>query len=242
MGICANKQSKRDVPPTGSKPQLKKQNTSHSQMSTVPELFQDMPEWDGERYKGEGIKRMKGYKCDIPINELYKIREDFWITKFKTGLIWKSLRQACTMDDVRACNIIHSLGLRTVSGCLNELADGKGNYYRIPNFCINDPYFEKIISNEDTYYNYDRVSNLIKFYVYDLYNNKKIMLETMDNITGKELKDLYCKKADINFNGKSYKIKLFFGGAEILNEHMLFKHNVKNDYTVQIMIFPENGE
>ena len=26
--------------------------------------FKDMPEWEGERYKGEGLKRMKGYKCE----------------------------------------------------------------------------------------------------------------------------------------------------------------------------------
>jgi len=27
---------------------------------------------------GEGIKRMKGYKCKLPLDELNKLREQFW--------------------------------------------------------------------------------------------------------------------------------------------------------------------
>ena len=32
--------------------------------------FPDMEEWPGKKYKGKVIKRMKGYKCDLPINKL----------------------------------------------------------------------------------------------------------------------------------------------------------------------------
>ena len=32
--------------------------------------FPDMEEWPGERYKGIGIKRMRGYKCSLPIDKL----------------------------------------------------------------------------------------------------------------------------------------------------------------------------
>ena len=39
--------------------------------------FPDMPEWEGEKYKGIGIKRMKGYKCDLKIDELTKERDKF---------------------------------------------------------------------------------------------------------------------------------------------------------------------
>ena len=31
--------------------------------------FPDMEEWEGERYKGIGIKRMKGYKCTLQIDK-----------------------------------------------------------------------------------------------------------------------------------------------------------------------------
>ena len=34
--------------------------------------YPDMEEWEGDKYKGIGIKRMKGYKCDLPIDKLIK--------------------------------------------------------------------------------------------------------------------------------------------------------------------------
>ena len=37
--------------------------------------YPDMEEWKGDKYKGIGIKRMKGYKCDLPIDKLNKIEE-----------------------------------------------------------------------------------------------------------------------------------------------------------------------
>lgn len=61
--------------------------------------FADMPEWEGERYRGVGIKQMKGYKCTLPIDELYKLREEFWNWRLKDKIIWRHLRQACIMDD-----------------------------------------------------------------------------------------------------------------------------------------------
>ena len=36
--------------------------------------FPDMPEWEGNRYTGIGLKYMKAYKCDLPTDELDKIR------------------------------------------------------------------------------------------------------------------------------------------------------------------------
>lgn len=50
---------------------------------------------------------MKGYKCDLPIDELNKLRCEFWCksllklaTKVKEDSpIWKQIRQACIMDE-----------------------------------------------------------------------------------------------------------------------------------------------
>jgi hypothetical protein len=65
----------------------------------VDPKFKDMPEWEGDRYRGEGVKRMKGYKCEMQIDVLNQLREDFWSSKVKEKMIWKHLRQACLMDD-----------------------------------------------------------------------------------------------------------------------------------------------
>ena len=61
--------------------------------------FRNMPEWEGERFRGEGVKRMKGYKCDLNIDVLNRLREDFWGERMREKAIWRNIRQACLMDD-----------------------------------------------------------------------------------------------------------------------------------------------
>ena len=61
--------------------------------------FDDMPEWDDERYSGIGIKRLKGYKCVLPIDSLNQLREEFWNSKIKESFIWRNIKQACIMDE-----------------------------------------------------------------------------------------------------------------------------------------------
>jgi hypothetical protein len=60
--------------------------------------FFDFPEWEGERYSGVGIKRMKGYKCDLPIDELNNLRDEFWESKIKINTFWRNIRQGCILD------------------------------------------------------------------------------------------------------------------------------------------------
>jgi hypothetical protein len=77
-------------------------NNSHQLSNIILSLdpkFKDMPEWDGDRYKGEGIKRMRGYICDLQIDKLNELRDEFWSNKIKERLIWRQLRQAVYMDD-----------------------------------------------------------------------------------------------------------------------------------------------
>jgi hypothetical protein len=136
------------------------------------------------------------------------------------------------MDEVRARSILHAYCLSTVRGCLNELQDTLGKIYRVPNYCINDPYFEKTIKAEDP----TRAGFNIKVKLYDLYNNKITNLDINDNISGEELKRKFC---DINSIRDYNSIRAFFGGTEILNETSLYRYNVKNNYTI-IMTISKN--
>jgi hypothetical protein len=63
-----------------------------------------------------------------------------------------------------------------------------------------------------------------------LYENKKTNFDCVDSMTGKELKDKY------NETMKSEEdMRLFFGGAEIRDEHKLYQHNLKDEYIIQIL-------
>lgn len=73
----------------------------------------------------------------------------------------------------------------------------------------------------------------IKVYMFDLYENKKYKTDLMAYSKGSDLKNKICDFSKIN--PKNYKIRLFFGGAEILDEHKVYQHNIKDGYTIQIM-------
>ena len=119
-------------------------NPSYEQQK---EEFPDMPEWDGDRYTGIGIKKMRGYKCDLPIDELNKKRDEFWDLRngrespnYKT---WQNINQACVYDELRANMLLEECALTTFKGCINHIVDQEGNHYHVPNYCVNDPFFER---------------------------------------------------------------------------------------------------
>ena len=197
--------------------------------------FPDMEEWEGERYKGIGIKKMKGYKCNLQIDKLNQKRDEFWNKKNSHGTpnykTWRIINQACVYDEYRANVLLEEYNLTTFNGCINHIVDKKGNHYNIPNYCINDPYFEKEYKIKENVEKKD-----LKINLYEVANNTNTILEINNLITGLELKKLFCKKNNISFD--DYNIRMFFSGMEISNEHFLYQYNIKNDFKIQVMRVP----
>ena len=197
--------------------------------------FPDMEEWEGERYKGIGIKRMKGYKCNLQIDKLNQKRDEFWNKRNAHGnpnyKIWRVINQACVYDEYRANVLLEEYNLTTFEGCINHIVDKKGQHYIIPNYCINDPYFEKeYIINENI------TKKKIKVNLYEVANNTNTILEVNNLITGEELKKLFCKKNNISYD--DFRIRMFFAGIEISNEHFLYQYNIKDEFKIQVMRVP----
>ena len=67
---------------------------------------------------------------------------------------------------------------------LKYLYDLKGNLYRIPNWCFNDPYFQKEYKEVDQ----DLAIN-INIVISETYTNKTFNLAVHQLITGYELKE-----------------------------------------------------
>ncbi|MCQ2816058.1 MAG: hypothetical protein MJ252_02220 [archaeon] len=98
--------------------EVKKQNKSDSlsQMdlnqleSEMRKEYPDMKEWKGERYTGIGIKKMKGYKCNLPIDKLNQKRNEFWHSKSKLDPVqkkmWRIINQACVYDECKEIFLI----------------------------------------------------------------------------------------------------------------------------------------
>ena len=145
---------------------------------------EDMEEIKENIYVGIGIKRMKGYKCDLKINELNQLREKFWKIKTnhcnKNWVVWGNIKRAVEYDESRSSLILREYGIKPVNGCINHLVDSKGNYYKIPNYSINDPYFEKIIVDVK---NIKEEKIKIKFYGW-----KNLEIEINNKLQGKDVK------------------------------------------------------
>ena len=217
----------------------KKKNFSEDAIDSIIDQqkneFPDMPEWDGDRYTGIGIKKMKGYKCDLPIDKLNKKRDEFWDLKNSRDndnyKIWRVINQACVYDELRANMLLEEYGLTTESGCINHIIDQDGNHYHIPNYCINDPFFErqyKVKKNIE--------EKKVKIKLFEPTGNINEEQTVNNTMTGKELKEFFKKEHNI---GDNFNLRLFFGGMEIKDDHFLYQHHLKNGYKIQVMKLPK---
>ena len=93
--------------------------------------FPDMEEWPGDRYKGIGIKRMKGYKCTLPINELNEMRENFWTTKIEENSKWRIIQQICVFDEERANLTLGHYNFQVAENCVNHIIDNHGKHVEL---------------------------------------------------------------------------------------------------------------
>lgn len=99
MGTCQNN----SVIEINSNKRRPNESNSNSHLDSGKILqdseFPNMKEWGGKRFKGIGIKEMKGYKCSLPIDELNHKRGEFWRAKCSTSHTWQYIQQACIYDE-----------------------------------------------------------------------------------------------------------------------------------------------
>ena len=200
----------------------------------INETFYDMEEIEGDIYVGNGIKRMKAYKCDLTIDELNKRKEKFWntVTDCNNNKNWKNwniIRRAITYDEIRGSILLNEYDIKCKNGCIDHLIDKEGNEYKVPNYCINEPYFERELGKEDIK---DDINNII-FYGNYKGNIFNFDFKVSNKLTGKELKNIIKNKRELDINTN---IRLFEKGFEIKDEDYLYQHKLNNNSNVLLVI------
>ena len=200
----------------------------------INEKFYDMEEIEGDIYVGNGIKRMKAYKCDLTIDELNKRKEKFWntVTDCNNNKNWKNwniIRRAITYDEVRGSILLNEYDIKCKNGSIDHLIDKEGNEYKVPNYCINEPYFERELGKEDIK---DDINNII-FYGNYKGNIFNFDFKVSNKLTGKELKNIIKNKRELDINTN---IRLFENGFEIKDEDYLYQHKLNNNSNVHLVI------
>lgn len=61
-------------------------------------------------------------------------------------------------------------------------------------------------------------------------------VEISNLATGIDLKNEFMLRS--NLNRDEYRLRLFFSGNEIKDDHLLFQYNLEDDYKIQVMKSP----
>ena len=208
-------------------------NYVKKEMNVNIDYNNDLEYWEGERYSGFGIRRMKAYKSNLKIDELKKIRKFFWKSKLKKNnenmSNWSKIQKAIEMDEPRDIHYLKNFGIEPINGCINELKDKNGNIYKIPNYCINEPYFEREMKS----HNENQIENEKKeIRIYRYGNHEPFYLKVSFDITGRDLKKECLKHEKLN---EDTKIRLFICGIEIKDEQYLSQHNISEDKPIYLI-------
>ena len=240
MGICGTSSNKdiktKQIIQINQSSIIKEKNNNENQSEIKEEedeRFKDMPEWGNNIMKGFGIKQMPGYKCDLKIDELIELRDQFWASRQTHKIQWKNIHQACVYDHIKAEEYLYKNNIKTLDGCINQCVDAYGNIYKVPNFCINDPYFELELLPKDNSHNEE-----IEITLFDIINQKNIKLKVNESEKGSDIIKKYAEKNNIDLNDNV--IRLLFGGGIIKDDDTLYQHKVKNGFSIQICVSKKN--
>lgn len=187
-------------------------------------------------YVGEGIKKMKGYICQIEEDDLKKKRNDFWSSRFEGNEeIWCLLQSFCTGEFTYSelPELIKSTGLTTYAGCINVLYDSKGNLYEIPNYCIHDPSVWDIpkLCIEEPKEMIIKVRLRIVATDYILQVSNKDSISNLKRHLQKEINKLQPGSVQ-----GIELLRLFYRGSELKDKDKIFMHNLENDSIILGMI------
>ena len=73
----------------------------------------------------------------------------------------------------------------------------------------------------------------LKIIVHDVYANKKINFEFSDDVKIIDIKRIFA--VDCNIDLVNVKLRILFGGNELMDENFLYQYNIKDDYIIQVL-------
>jgi len=207
--------------------------SSYDNNSESSNEFKDFEEYDN-KYIGEGIKKIKSYKCPIPYNKLNELREKFWKSKKTNKYIWKVIRECCETDNETAAILLEAAECDCKENLTRVfLISNPDKIFRVPNFCVTDPMFERDYENLKKIHAKDKEKN-IKITCFYMMMNKNVALDVTNKNKVIDVKKKFADKMGINMD--NYKIRFLFKGQELIDENLLCYNNIENESKIQVMV------
>ena len=184
---------------------------------------------------GEGIKKIPSYKCTMPFDQLNKLRESFWKSRKRYKVLWEVLKECCETDSDTAEILLEAATMACLEGNLRKVffLSNPDFIFRVPNFCICDPVFERDYDILKIKYK-DLKEKNITIIIYYLEKNKNIKIETTNKNKIKNIKKNFADLIKINFD--NYKIRFLYKGLELLDENLLCYNEVENMSKIQAIV------
>ena len=203
-------------------------------ISNSETLFKDMPESKSGRYIGKGIKHIPNYVCHLPIDKLDEFREQFWASRNQLDTIWLILRKCCEVDGEEAKKLLELNNQIILEKDMRQTySKYQPNFiYHIPNFCVEDPFYEKDFDGYEKLYDTVDDAN-IKITVCYYNDGKQYQMKIRNKCTGFDLKHKFGKI--INLNTKANVMRVLYKGQEIEDTHCMYYHGLVQDSFVYIL-------
>ena len=171
----------------------------------------------------------------MPYDHLNKMRESFWNSKKRYKVLWGVLKECCETDSDTALILLEAATMECLEGNLRKVyfISNPDYIFRVPNYCICDPVFERDYDTIKDKCNNEEEKN-ISIFLYYLDKNETIKIETTNKALVKDIKKIFAKK--INIDLLKYKIRLLFKGLELLDDNLLCYNDVNNLSKIHVMV------
>ena len=171
----------------------------------------------------------------MPFDQLNKLRESFWKSRKRYKVLWEVLKECCETDSDTAEILLEAATMACLEGNLRKVffLSNPDFIFRVPNFCICDPVFERdydILKIKCK----DLKEKNITIIIYYLEKNKNIKIETTNKNKIKNIKKNFADLIKINFD--NYKRRFLYKGLELLDENLLCYNEVENMSKIQAIV------
>ena len=210
------------------------QNTEknkNSKKSKNDDEFKDKPEIPGiNQYFGEGLRKVKAYHNDWAFDVLTEKRNKFWSTRKHNRRVWAALKECCEAEHHEtAAELLMIAELVCIGDNMQHVQDLITNEeFHLPNWVITDPemvidYAKKIRDSEK------EPSVRMRIVI-----NNSLNVEIHNKMKGAEIKEAYMNSQNCDPSKK--RVRMFYAGKEILDEHMMLVYDIKDGSNVIGMI------
>jgi hypothetical protein len=144
------------------------------------------------------------------------------------------LEYVCTnnnIDDTTIKDYLEALGLKPEKNNISVCLDSEGYAYKIPVYCIQDPYEYKITKPSKTEGTPSKIKTIS---VYLRQGKEQVIVLCKNTWTIIELKKSITNIGKTRITQPD-KIRLFFGGMELHNNHELWAYNIDDDFIIQLL-------